>query len=312
MVSIYLIFIYSSLSVSFVMKCFIIGKNSNLSRQLSNFIKNTTLVSLSKAGDIDKILKYKKKFNLIFNNFYPMRLINSLDIKNLDSFYEKSLLQNIQLIKRINYKYVNKIIYTSSSSIYNSLDVHENDNDKFNRKIYSSVKLSNEKLILNISERKKICCHILRIFNIYGGRHDKFSIIFKINDCIKKNKKFTLFNKGTSIRDFIHVEDICKIYEKILISKKKINKILDLGTGTGFRIADIVNCSGIKKKDIIISNKYVDEISASVADMRWLKKFFPDFKFESLIKNIKFQKRSKIKIYKYKDLKKPINQIFKN
>ena len=43
------------------MKCFIIGKNSNLSRQLSNFIKNTTLVSLSKAEDIDKILKYKKK-----------------------------------------------------------------------------------------------------------------------------------------------------------------------------------------------------------------------------------------------------------
>jgi len=76
-----LIFIYSSLSVSFVMKCFIIGKNSNLSRQLSNFIKNTTLVSLSKAEDIDKILKYKKKFKLIFNNFYPMRLNNSLDIK---------------------------------------------------------------------------------------------------------------------------------------------------------------------------------------------------------------------------------------
>ena len=51
----------------------------------------------------------------------------------------------------------------------------------------------------------------------------------------------------------------------------------------------------VLKKDIIISNKYVDEISASVADMRWLKKIFPDFKFESLIKNIKFQKDQKLK-----------------
>ena len=57
------------------MKNFIIGKNSNLSRALYGYIKNSTLISLEEKKDIDLIINYKKKYNLVFNNFYPVSLI---------------------------------------------------------------------------------------------------------------------------------------------------------------------------------------------------------------------------------------------
>jgi len=132
------------------MKTFIIGKNSNLSISLKKNILNTEIISLSNKKDIEKIKKYKKKFNIIFNNFYPVFLLNNLDIGSLKNFYKKSINENIELLEDLNFKYINKILYSSSSSVYGSFDNNQETADTFNRRLYSSVKLSNEKLFLNI------------------------------------------------------------------------------------------------------------------------------------------------------------------
>ena len=137
------------------MKNFIIGKNSSLSRALYDFIGNSKLISLEEKKDIDTIFNYKSRYNLIFNNFYPSSLINKLDIKELTKFYQKSILENINLLNRIDFNFVNKILYTSSSSVYGSFEKNNNFGDPFNRKFYSSIKLSNEKLFLNICEKRK-------------------------------------------------------------------------------------------------------------------------------------------------------------
>ena len=167
------------------MKNFIIGKNSNLSRALNRFIGSSKLISLENKKDIDTIVNYRSRYNLIFNNFYPVSLINKLDIKELTKFYQKSVLENINLL--------NKILYTSSSSVYGSFEKNNSFGDPFNRKFYSSIKLSNEKLFLNICEKRKLDCKILRIFNIYGGKNEKFSFVNKIIDSSKKKNKFKCF-----------------------------------------------------------------------------------------------------------------------
>ena len=172
---------------------FIIGKNSNLSRALNKFIGSSKLISLENKKDIDTIVNYKSRYNLIFNNFYPVSLINKLDIKELAKFYQKSVLENINLLNKIDFKYVNKILYTSSSSVYGSFEKNDSFGDPFNRKFYSSIKLSNEKLFLNICEMRKLDCKILRIFNIYGGKNEKFSFVSKVIDSSKKKNKFKCF-----------------------------------------------------------------------------------------------------------------------
>ncbi len=280
------------------MKNFIIGKNSNLSRALNKFIGSSKLISLENKKDIDTIVNYKSRYNLIFNNFYPVSLINKLDIKELTKFYQKSVLENINLLNKIDFKYVNKILYTSSSSVYGSFEKNNSFGDPFNRKFYSSIKLSNEKLFLNICEKRKLDCKILRIFNIYGGKNEKFSFVSKIIDSSKKKINLNVFNYGHGIRDFIHVNDICKIY-KILLNKNTIKeKVLDVGSGEGLKIIDLIEYSGLNKKNIKYINEKIDELKISIANIDWLKKSNLNFKFHSIEKFVN-KKKNKNKIYKF-------------
>ena len=85
---------------------------------------------------------------------------------------------------------INKIIYTSSASVYRVPEnLSSQENDKFNRELYSSFKLAAEKMILNFANRKKKKYYILRLFNIYGDPDDKFSFIEKVIRLKKVIKK---------------------------------------------------------------------------------------------------------------------------
>ena len=123
------------------------------------------------------------------------------------------------ILEKVPSSKINKIIYTSSASVYRVPENLSNiKTDKFNRELYSSFKLAAEKMILNFANRKKKNYYILRLFNVYGDPRDKFSFIEKVIR-LKTNKKINLINNGNSIRDFIHVKDIAQIY-KLLIEKK--------------------------------------------------------------------------------------------
>ena len=285
------------------MKTFIIGKNSNLSISLKKNILNTEIISLSNKKDIEKIKKYKKKFNIIFNNFYPVFLLNNLDIGSLKNFYKKSINENIELLEDLNFKYINKILYSSSSSVYGSFDNNQETADTFNRRLYSSVKLSNEKLFLNISKKKKVECKILRIFNIYGGKKDNFSFIKKVTDVKSNGGVININNSGKAVRDFIHVNDIAKIYS-LLLKKNNIKEdILDIGSGVGIKIFDLVKFISLKNNQINFVKNKINEQKISIADMRWLSKIKKNFAFISIEKFIKEKiKNKKIKsknIFRY-------------
>ena len=66
----------------------------------------------------------------------------------------------------------------------------------------------------------------------------------------KNNTKITLINEGLSLRDFIHLDDVGKIYS-IFASKKLIKGIYDIGTGKGYLIKDLVNLTKISIKKLI-------------------------------------------------------------
>ena len=132
---------------------------------------------------------------------------------------------------------VNKIIYTSSSSVYGSLNSKLNIPDRNNRYIYSSFKISAENLIKNFCNKKKINFDICRVFNLYG-LNDNFSIISKLINLKKNHKNIRIFNNGESVRDFIHVNDVVMIYKKLLT--RKDSNIYDVGTGKGTKIKKIL------------------------------------------------------------------------
>ena len=173
------------------MKTIILGKESILTTRLKENLKNCEIISTRKIENVEillnKIKKYKK-INLIFNNFYPSKKLGLVNENIYSQFYDQSINFNAKLFGLINKKKINKVIYTSSASIYNSISHNYVSVDGFNRKLYASTKINNENLIYNFCSKNNINYTIARIFNMYGSESDKFSIVSKIIECFKKNK----------------------------------------------------------------------------------------------------------------------------
>ncbi len=258
-------------------KTYLIG-SGYLSNKLSKKIKNSEIVPSQKFYlIIKKINKKKNKINLIINAFYSARKLNNLDSYKL--FTKKSLLNISEIFDNINPKLINKVLYTSSSSVYGSIGGKAGIIDKNNRFIYSSFKLSAENLIKNFCNKNKINFDICRVFNLYGV-NDNFSIISKLVESKKKNKKIQIFNNGESVRDFIHVDDIVSIYKRLL--KLRESNIFDIGTGKGVKIRNIITNLNLPNRVVNFVKTKNFEIDKSIANNNFLINKINFKKFKSL------------------------------
>ena len=104
-------------------------------------------------------------------------------------------------------------------------------------------KLLVENYLLKLKTLKKKLI-IARIFNMYD-QDENFSIISKITEKLKTGKNLKIYNKGEGIRDFINTLDVAKIYLQLI--KSKILGIIDIGTGKGIKIIDVINALKVKK-----------------------------------------------------------------
>jgi len=263
-----------------MIKTIIFGKRSKLTKSIIKKIKNFEVIS-SNNIDFNKLKFDDVKKNYIFNNFYPSYKLNDLNTTQYESFLNASLVNVVKIISNLPTKNINKIIYTSSSSVYAiDEDLKSLSPDQYNRKIYASFKYASEKIIQNFCQNKNIKFYIMRLFNTYGDNQDKFSFIEKLIASKKKGSKLILVNNGISIRDFININDVALIYKKFLENKCE-NGIYDIGTGQGQLIRNLVEFSNIDKKKLI-NKKNSYEISNSIANLTRLKKNIGEFKFKSL------------------------------
>jgi FlaA1/EpsC-like NDP-sugar epimerase len=237
----------------------IFGKKSCLSQALRNKIKNSFITTIDDFLNEKKIFEEckNKKINIIINSFYPSSKLS--EIISYYQFYKKSIEDLSRLLDSLHFFSINRIIYSSSSSIYNSYNNFKKK-DTQNKKIYSSSKFACENLIVNYCQKKNISFNICRIFNMYGN-NDSFSIISKIIKCYRTRNKLLLNNNGKSIRDFINVNDVANTYKNILSSD--ISGIVDLGNGFGYEIKDILMKIGIKNFNI--TNLKTEEEVCSIA-----------------------------------------------
>lgn len=252
-------------------KVFIIGKGSNLSSFLSKKIINSKLISsreiLTNIEELN-VLKDNLPIDIIFNNFQPATKLN--EFVNLENYVLNSILTTSKVLDFIknNQIVVNKIIYTSSSSVYgNNILCNENDELK-PMNLHASLKVANEKLVEKFCIENSIDYTIARIFNMYGG-DDNFSIISKIIKAYKNNEELNIVNNGNAIRDFIHIEDVVDIYSKIL--DKKDIKILNIGSGNGSSIKNILDFLNNHNIKIKTKNIQREELKISTADISKLK-----------------------------------------
>lgn len=263
-----------------MIKTIIIGKKSNLSKYLKKELLNYKIFSLREImknfNKFEKNLNKYDNINLIINSFYPSYLLTNL--KSRKKFKKLSIEINKKILKKLRNKKIKKIIFSSSASVNNFKKQFMINNDKF---FYTKAKYDLENFLLKLfkNDHKKII--IARIFNMYGG-NDKFSIITKLIQCYKKKKTFILNNNGDAKRDFIHVNDVAKIYYRLLQSD--LYGTYDIGTGKSTRIYDLIKILGIRNLKVKSNIANEEQISEAKIKKSCKKIFISEINVKKFLK----------------------------
>ena len=161
------------------------------------------------------------------------------DAKNIEEA-KTSMIDTSIAVKNFADKYnVKRIIFLSSAAVYgNSLDGPKKQIRPISN--YGLLKSETENLFLSMKNSITEII-ILRLFSVYGPNLKKqllFDAFKKFND---KNEPVFRGN-GEQIRDFIHIQDVVKIinYYSFLDTSEKQLKIIDVGTGIGTKIRDLI------------------------------------------------------------------------
>lgn len=260
----------------------IIGKRSNLSLELFNSMSNCVLISSEDiTNNIEIIGSYcNKSVNIIFNNFQASTSLN--ENTNYEGYVGKTILTTSKVLTYLieNSIEIDKLIYTSSSSVYGNNKFCTETDQVQPMSLQGALKVANEELIKRFCVTCKVDYVIVRLFNMYG-KNDNFSVISKINNACKNNKILNIINNGTAVRDYIHIDDVVSVY-KVLLSHVKIPKILNVASGKGNRVVDLLNTLENNNFAIKSNNIKAVEISASIADISELTKIVNVDKFREV------------------------------
>lgn len=230
-------------------KIIIHGINGFIGKNLNKKLKNC------KIYDFEKI-----KNKNIKETFFFIHLAQKAKSKK-NTIYPniKSLVQGLEFCKNKKCSFI----------FFSSLDANKKN---FNND-YLFSKLLSEEICKNYHKNFKFNLVILKISNVYGPEQNINFIIPKILTQLNQDKVKLMNLSG--IRDFIYIDDVVSLTQKILNLKKKF-LIINVGTGKATSIIELLKIlENIIKKKINIINKNIFnkiEVKKSKANINRTKK----------------------------------------
>lgn len=207
----------------------ITGANGFIGQNLLTYFNNKNINNCIAIDTNNTRIKYYKYYqfksitdNIIIDGDIECIIHLGAISNTLEKNYNKIKFYNIDYTKKIydkSQKYNIPFIFASTAAIYG------NGSEPLN--LYAKSKLECENYIKNNSI-------ILRLFNVYGNYEDHkgrmASTIYHWYNQLKNENHIKIFkNSQYYYRDFIYVEDICKIIDFFIANNKP--SIYDIGTG---------------------------------------------------------------------------------
>ena len=147
---------------------------------------------------------------------------------------------------------------------------------------YAISKLAIEKYLEFFYQTYGIDYCILRYSNPYGERQNPYGnqgVIPIFLNKIKNGEKPVIYGDGSSIRDYIYIDDAVKATLSVMKSNSKF-KIFNIGSGTGTSLNELITCmASVTKTSIspvyhastgIYLSKIVLDISRLTRETGWL------------------------------------------
>ena len=180
------------------------------------------------------------------------------------TYYKNNISGSLNLYELMEKYGVNNLVFSSSATVYGSSFVSplkEEYGRGTTTNPYGTTKAMNEEIIEDFAKaNKNISATILRYFNPVGAHKSGLigekpngipnNLMPYISDvAIGKREHLNIFGDdydtkdGTGVRDYIHVVDLAKAHVLAVeyACKNKGAEIINIGTGVGYSVLDIVN-----------------------------------------------------------------------
>jgi len=201
---------------------------------------------------------FKKKYTSVFH-FAALKAAGESMLEP-GKYAAANIIGTINILNQMVDNKVQNFVFSSTAAVYGMpeyLPVDENHPLK-PINFYGFTKLEIERLLQWYSDLKGICFGALRYFNAAGydtkgrikGLEKKPANLLPIvmETALGKRDAMDVYGNdyttsdGTGIRDYIHVNDLATAHVKVLDSlvEKKKNIIINLATGTGYSVLEVI------------------------------------------------------------------------
>ena len=156
-----------------------------------------------------------------------------------------------------------KVIHISTDEVYGEVDdQHAGCNEKSllnPTNPYAATKAAAEFIVRSYYHSFKLPVLITRGNNVIGPNQYPEKLIPKFVKQLLRNRKLTIHGKGESRRNFIHVFDVSKAVE-VLLLKGKLNEIYNIGSSDEYSVMDVARIlvKRIKGDDDV--DKYIEYV----------------------------------------------------
>ena len=231
----------------------------NLSKGHRAAVKDTEFVQ-GDFGDLDFTVQILRKYNIDAVMHFAAFIEVGESVTQPLRYYENNVSKTRTLLEAMDKAGVEKFVFSSTAAVYGMPDTVPITEGVVKTPInpYGETKWAVERLCHFLSQTGKFNYAALRYFNACGAgfdatlgedhRPESHLIPLIIHAAMGKRDNIKIFGTdyptedGTCVRDYIHIEDLCKAH---LLALKKLDieseQVYNLGNGTGYSVRQVID-----------------------------------------------------------------------
>jgi len=269
---------------------------------IDNFSRAFFSEKLKKIHGIEiKQIDIRDKFMLI-NEFKGYDLIIHLaalinveeSLKYPDLYHSVNVNGTLNVLESARINEINQIIFSSSAAVYgNPIRLPIDEDHVLNPvSIYGATKVIGETYLKVYSHVFGINCKILRFFNVYGpGQSGEYSgVISTFLRNIFEGKPLIVYGDGNQTRDFVFVEDICNIIERLIDLDIQGYSVFNVGTSKPTSINKLIEILQEifgRRFKVVYTRERAGDLKHSYANNKRLLKALGSYSFIPLYEGLK-------------------------
>lgn len=174
-------------------------------------------------------------------------------------YYRNNVGAFLNLLEQMEAHQVRQLIFSSTAAVYGEPEKSPIREDFPLRPVnpYGQSKAMIEKILADVALTRPLAYAVFRYFNAAGAHEggetgewhrEETHLIPNLLAAVREKKEFTIFGDdyptpdGTCVRDYIHVQDLCRAHLLALQSLEgsAANETFNLGNGAGYSVKEVL------------------------------------------------------------------------